>query len=355
MPLYQYDSLQRMLSTLVPFFDLEDRRTQIMRAYELICKESLSIDLDQRPQQFSRINRDGTPFQISLSLGPKRLSLQFLGEAGIPGSSCLDRMKLNRERIRSLIDLLCPAGDTCEIEELLDRLAPIDNSDLLADLAGAFWLGTSFSEASKLKIYINAKWGCDDKRWTRLNYFAAYFDRAEKWREMQGLLQDGMEPLGMDLILGEDSSLGGRAYVSAHGNHFEYYESLIRSISDDRFYELFQYFIDTFLGEGRKYPTGSVVCSFGFNTFEDLDFKIEFCGHCIFTSDAEAKDKCLNWLASLNIDPSMYLRVLDVLSQGNISEKRTDLHCFLGIGSRHGEAYSTVYLKPNLMPPLESP
>lgn len=109
-----------MLSTLVPLFDLEDRRPQIMRAYEFIFRESLSISLDQRPQLFSRINRDGTPFQLSLSLGPQRTPLQFLGEAGIPGSSCLDRMKLNRKRIRSLIALLCPTEDTCEIENLLD-------------------------------------------------------------------------------------------------------------------------------------------------------------------------------------------------------------------------------------------
>lgn len=115
----------------------------------------------------------------------------------------------------------------------------------------------------------------------------------------------------------------------------------------------FQLFAETFLGENRKYPTRSVVCSFGFDASEELDFKIEFCGHCIFTGDAEAKEKCLNWLGSLDIDPSMYLRVLDVLSQGDISEKSTDLHCFLGIGSRHEEAYSTIYLKPDLMPLLE--
>lgn len=117
-------------------------------------------------------------------------------------------------------------------------LVPIDNSELLTDLAGAFWLGASFSEASKLKIYINGKWGCDDKRWARLGSFASYFDKDEGWRDLERILLDGMKPLGMDLILSEGRSPGGRAYVSAYGNHLDYYERLIRSFSDDRFYEL---------------------------------------------------------------------------------------------------------------------
>src|SRR5689334_21544803 len=83
-----YDHVGLQLLDLVPRFNLCAQMGQIRRAYEMLCRESLIMPVDQRPPSFSTINEDGTPFQYALTLSPERPSpLQFLSEVGIPGSS----------------------------------------------------------------------------------------------------------------------------------------------------------------------------------------------------------------------------------------------------------------------------
>ncbi len=288
-------------------------------------------------------------------MGHDRPSLQFLSEAGVPGSSGAERLTLSRERIGVLAPIYSSGKVVSETKDLIDKLAPSSDPDLLADPAGAFWIGAGFSPKAepKLSVYINGKWGREDRMWPRFDAFVLHFNGTERWHEIEKVLITDMKPLGMSLTLGKGGQLGGRVYVSAFGNPLTYYEGLIRSIADREYNRLFRRFTENLLGEERRYPTRSVVCSFGFGAGTGLDFKFEICGHCIFASDVEAKEKVSKWLGFLGVDPATYLNTLEVMSEGHLNGINVDLHRFVGFGSRQKETYTSMYLKPSLNPSRE--
>jgi hypothetical protein len=344
-----YDSVHDQLASLVKKFGLEGQRTQVMRAYEIICRESMALPMGMRPPEFSRINVDGTPFQFSLTLGSGRPSLQFLSEAGVPGSSVADRMKLSRERFGELADLFQVGGDLAGIGDLLDRAAPADDPDLLADPSGAFWIGAAFSPVvpPKLTVYVNARWGGERGMWDRLDEFVSRFGETRSWRGTKELLLARMKPLGMAISLGGASPPSARVYVSAYGNPLPYYRDLVRSATDGPFSDLFERFVTTFLREDRLYPLRSVVCSYGVGTGAETDFKFELCGHCSILSDAQAEERCLEWLRWVKVDPTPYAFLLETLAGGPLNDNLVDIHSYMGLGLRNREIYSTAYLKPS--------
>ncbi len=102
------------------------------------------------------------------------------------------------------------------------------------------------------------------------------------------------------------------------------------------------------LGNDRAYPTQSAVFSVGFEQGADAppDVKIEFCGHCLFQGDVEARDRCLEWLTLRNINPHAYTDQLEVLA-GPMSATKVNTHVYLGLGWKKQREYTTIYLKPH--------
>lgn len=336
------------LVELVTGFGLEGQRSQVLGAYDLICRESMDLPMGRRPADFSRINADGTPFQYSLSLGAERPSLHYVSEVGVPGSSVADRLRLSLERIKELASLFHADAELAGVWGLIEGFAPADNPAFLADPSGAIWIGVAFCPEAppKMTIYINAKWGEEKGAWDRLDSFASDFPEARSWTDTRGLLAAKMGPLGMAITLGADSPPSGRNYLSAYGNPLSYYRELAFFATDERFSKTFEEFIGTILGEDRFYPLRSVVCSYGLGTGSQADFKFELCGHCSLTSDAEAEAKCLEWLVSTEADSSLYSLLLRTLATGPLSGTSVNLHTYMGLGLRKREVSSTIYLKP---------
>jgi hypothetical protein len=343
-----YDYVCAQLNHLIPRFGLDDSQAIILQCYKAICRESLSIPLGRRPPEFSRINTDGTPFQFALSLGSWRPSLQFLGEVGVPGSSTADRIALTRGRLRTLASIFSVHSSLLEAWDILDRIASPGDSELLADYAGAYWIGVSFPRGDRpqLTIYVNMKWGSEQGRWARLIEFSSCFGILAHWQETEKLLRIATQPLGVAVTLSADNSLIGRIYVSAYGNQLVYYEQLIELVANKAFLPVFREYSEILLGEERQFPTRSVVCSFGIGSGAQPDFKFELCGHCLFANDKAGAKKCVQWLRHRNVDTAAYLDSIEMLSEGHLSETRVDQHCFVGLGCRRGETYSSIYLKP---------
>ncbi|HEY6248781.1 MAG TPA: hypothetical protein VI685_02405 [Candidatus Angelobacter sp.] len=344
-----YDCVDEQLRELVHCFHLGHRLEQILKAYQTLCSESLAMPLGRPVPGFSRINEDGTPFQYALITEPERASpLQFLSEAGVPGASMMERMALSRDRIRSLCSVLGTTTKAEEVLDLLDHIAPVSNPDLLADDAGAFWIGVSFAidGPPKLIAYINGKWGSEDARWARLDDFADRLDARQQWQAVKMVLSRQMKPLGMALTVSQDRSLQGRIYVSAYGESLGFYEQVAQGLGGTRVLALLNQFTEIMLGDDRQYPTRSAVCSFGLNHRSEPDFKFELCGHCMFGGDRDAVAKCSRWLASLNSAPAHYEHLLRVLAPGPLSPTHVHLHSYVGVGWRAQESYGTIYLKP---------
>jgi len=62
--------------------------------------------------------------------------------------------------------------------------------------------------------------------------------------------------------------------------------------------------------------------------------------------DARIPARCVEWLRKVNVSPELYLRVVDVLSEGTLSAVDAKLHAYLGVGVNRGRPYSTFYFNP---------
>lgn len=347
-----YDHVGVQLRNLVPRFGLRAQEPQIRHAYEMLCRESLDMPVGRRPPAFSRISEDSTPFQYALILAPgRRTPLQFLGEAGIPGSSLIDRAALSRDRIDSLCKLLLAEEQAQQLSRLLDRIAPCNAFALENDHAGTFWIGVRFSSdvQPQLIVYINGKSENGVVRCRKAADFAAYLGAQDVWRGMERNIFDDMELLGFSLIVLPSGQITGRIYASSYGKSVSFYRRLFQTFDEPGAEELLSHFTEIMLGEDRQYPVRSAVFSVGLKEQSRPDFKLELCAHCIFRSDAEAFTSCSHWLKATGADSHLYQQLLQVILPQGFRSTGSHLHCFVGFGWKGQEPYTSIYLKPRIL------
>jgi hypothetical protein len=343
-----YQLIAGQLHALIPKVGIEAASAQLYQAYELICRASLDHPVESGTRS-SRLNLDGTPIQFALALGHPTVPLQFLSEAGEPGLSHSESAEFVEETVRALSALLRLQGDLDSVFELIRRASAVDAGEIDPDRGGAFWVGAGFASGGKsgVKIYINGKSGAPSERWSKFEHFAEFFGAAKTHHQLRQLLAGKMTPLGMAVSLRQDENPNGRIYLSGYGNPVSYYENLLCHFSGRQSVEPFRQYTRVMLGKDRAYPTQSAVFSVGFEQGADAppDVKIEFCGHCLFQGDVEARDRCLEWLRLRNINPRAYTDQLEVLA-GQMSPTKVNTHVYLGLGWKKQQEYTTIYLKP---------
>jgi hypothetical protein len=346
-PATLYDVVDTRLAGLIPLLGLGRQAATISHTYKRLCSDSLTLPAGTRPLRRSRLNADGTPFQLALALGVGAPALQFLTETGSPLADNGARLAAASEAIDELAERFGAVPSLARAQALLDKLAPRGDLHLLADEAGAMWLGASFApgRSPRLKVYVNLKWGHETSRWTRLERFAASARLAAPLGRIKPLVVDKLEPLGVSLDLSAGKPIAGRIYLSGYGLSVREYDALVSSCDGALSSWLRRYFA-IMLGEAQGQPTRSAVFSFGGRTDSQLDYKLEFCAHCALASDVEARTRILEWLHEIGVSPAPYLGVTDVLSGGPLSRAATKLHVYLGVGTKQGVVYSTFYLNP---------
>lgn len=348
-----YAYVGSQIAALIDRFNLQESSPQIMQTYASICRESMAFPRNTRPPDHSRINADGTPLQYAVTLGSPSPTLQFLGEAGGPAIIGTERLRVNLECIATVAQQLHATMALSSVVQLLDALAPEVDVDLLADPGGVYWIGAAFSAAREphLRIYTNDRWGKEPDRWTRLARFAAHFDSSQPWRDIAIRLAPDLQPLGTAITLTGDNPPAGRIYLSAYGKRMAFYEELAEAYVGVDFMHQLCAFGRCMLGDDYVYPTQTAVCSFGFGEGPTLDFKFELCAHCLFASDGEAVDRLQSWFEVARLDATSYRDMLDILSEGYLSDKALELHSYVGVGLRRGAPYATIYLKPRFNAP----
>ncbi|MHB1793971.1 MAG: hypothetical protein ACYCPO_03300 [Acidobacteriaceae bacterium] len=344
-----YELVAGQLQALIPKVGIEDASTKLYQAYELICRTSLGCPVEPGTRS-SRLNLDGTPIQFALALGHPTVPLQFLSEAGNPDMSHSEALEFIDETVRALSALLQLHGDLDSILNLIHRAAAADARDLDPDRGGKFWVGAGFASGGKsgVKIYVNGKCGAPSERWAKLEDFAEFLGATKTHQQLRKLLDGKMTPLGMAVSLQQDENPNGRIYLSGYGNSVSYYENLLRHLAGRQSVEPFRAYTRVMLGKDRAYPTQSAVFSVGFEQGVDAppDVKVEFCGHCLFQGDVQARERCLEWLTLRNINPYAYTDQLEVLA-GQMSSTKVNTHVYLGLGWKKQREYTTIYLKPH--------
>ena len=343
-----YRLVGAQLVRLIPLLGLGTVRPLVARSYDLVCREALAFVPRQGPLRPSRVNADGTPFQLSLALGAAGPRLQFLCDTGAPDQSNEQRLRSDLTRIRALARLFGARRSLLSTDSFVEQLAPSTDYALRNDHAGATWIGAAFSprQPATCKLYVNAKWGEPRTRWARLAAFASQFGLFDVWSALREMVDGELEPLGVALAISARAPATGRIYLSGYGKSFAYLETLGSIYGGSGFDEQIRRLGRTLLGEDYRYPTRSVVCSLGIRERGTTDFKVELCGHCAFDSDVQALARCSEWLRTVGLDVAVYKQVVALLSLGAPSSSSAALHAYVGIGSGHGTPEATFCFNP---------
>jgi hypothetical protein len=344
-----YSHIGRQLGESIPRFGLNQHSQRIYEALEVIGMESLDFPVGGRPLFPSQINENSIPFQYGVALtADSAPALQFICEMGFGGSSNFDRLQLALRRIPGLLKIFDAISQESTVSELLDSQLPETRLLLSENQSSAIWIAAGFrADVSQLKIYVNAKWGNQEHRWERMGRFARYFGQGSRWDELKPDFIGSLEPLGVCISAPTDAPCSGRVYLSGYGRPISFYEQISECCAGCTFGDTLRDWASALLKEDYFYPTASCVCSFGFCKGErNWDFKFEMCGHCIFTEEAQARQKILAGLAAVKLDPSGYLELLSIISEGKPIPSGRSLHSYFGIGKKSTETYSTCYLKP---------
>lgn len=344
-----YDLAGEQLRALAARFGIGAAWAQMHRAYDLICKESLGLCPADSASRKSSLNGVGAPIQFALTLGEQAPPLQFLSEADDPKLDPLDAWESMACKVRNLSALLRQKGDIDSLIRLLERISAANAYELAPDGGGTFWMGAGLTREGDcgLKVYVNGKQGTETEQWRRMGEFAAYFGAAELHEELWKMLGGRMAPLGMGVALSQSRNPAGRLYFNGYGNCVSYYEDLLRHFGSAQHVKAFRQYTEVMLAAERSYPTQSVVFSAGFESGRNAapDIKVEFCGHCLFQSDWQARERCLHWLALRQIESRPYGDMLRILA-GQMSVAKVDAHVYVGLGWKGQQEYSTIYLKP---------
>jgi hypothetical protein len=343
-----YESVGKRVDALVASFGLAGQELSIRRAYARLSSRSLQMPAGCRPLHGSRLNDDGTPFQIGLAVAGAGARLQLVADVGPLSAGNAERAAAARRCLTALAHELRATAWVSHVSDVLDELAPLDDPDLLADEAGPAWIGVSFARgrSASLKLYVNARWGPEAARWARLAAFAETAGVAGEWEEARGGAAL-LGPLGVSVTIAEEAAPKYRIYLGGYGRSFHDYERLA---PETAFAALVRRFGRTVLPDDYEHPTRSAVWSLGAENGSFTDHKLELCGHCAFADDVQARMRSLAWLRELGASAGLYLRAVDVLSGGSVRGTRGRLHAYLGVGSSRGRPYSTFYFNPAAAP-----
>lgn len=342
-----YTSVRRELDLLLPTFGLEGQRETIRDVYGLLCRRSLRFPAGSRPLHGSRLNEDGTPFQLAVAVTGSTARLQLVSDVGPLAAGNAERAMAARRCLPRIADVLACSGWVSHLLDVLDEFVPTDDPNLLGDDSGPVWLGVSVApnRLASLKVYINARWGTPDARWARLTEFAGVAGVTRDWREARAHAAE-LEPLGVSVTVTAGAPPKYRIYLGGYGRRFGYYEDLAHVSAGSTLAGLVRRYGQTVLADRHGHPTRSVVWSFGAEDGSFVDHKVELCGHCAFEDDVEARVRSLAWLRATGALAAPYTHAVDVLSGTSARLPRTRLHAYLGVGANRHGPYSTFYFNP---------
>lgn len=343
------DDCRAQLCRLIPIFGVGRQRQAILDAFAALTGESLAIEPWQRSPERSRINADGTPFQIALDLRDGMPpALQFLGEAGRQDASTADRRSASLAALRAMASVCGVDREAAAVEPLLETLvaAPCH----AAVPASLFWFALRFGpdRPPALTAYVNGAWGSEADRWRRLDQLAAAVDGADRWQRLRPIVAL-LAPLGAALTLRAGGAPSARVYLRGYGRPAAWYREAITAASESAVApHAFDACASALLGDGLARPTQSAVFSADLGPAA-AGAKVEFCAHCAFDDDATARQRIDGWLRGAALDVASYTRVVEAITGGRTVPpvgRRAALHAFAGVGVRGATPYASIYLNP---------
>lgn len=345
-----FEHVQAQLEALTGAFALDAQQKVVRGVFRAIFRRSLGYSLGTKPPGRSRLNEDGAPIQFATAVGPHPAPFRFVGDVGpLDGEGNL-RMRFAREAIEGVATLISAEAELDAIRPLLDALAPERDLTCRDDPAGALWLGAAFAAhaAPRMRIYVNGGWGSAPARWERLRTFAAHFAHAERWDAAMQILPSALSPLGLAVTLEPGARAKGAIYLRAFGLRLADYVTLASAVAGAANADAIQRFGMAILGKDAAYPTASAVLSVCLDPDLRPAVELEFCGHCLFANDGEARRRLLQLFSAARLDAGPYDALAAALSPGPRQEAPSRTHSFVGVEAKSAGPTYTIYMKPQL-------
>jgi hypothetical protein len=224
----------------------------------------------------SRLNNDGSPLQLCLTLSRDGHVLRLLADPASDVRAVEDR---HRHAVDVVKTLVAASGDALwpTIRSSLAANLPPNLTTEPALAAGTLWVGVRIG-GSGLALYVNARWGTVEAQWRRVKRWLGGLAPSHpttakglnRLPELCEVASVGLEGLDVDrLRLKVYFRLAGRHSLSGLGI------DLLRSQRITRF-------LDSVM-VSRGIPASGIVFSFGVSaaTGELTDAKVDVCGHCL--------------------------------------------------------------------------
>lgn len=345
-----FEYAQAQLDALTSAFALDAQEQAIRDAFRTIFRHSLAYPLGTHPPARSRLNEDGVPIQFATAVGPHHAPLRFVGDVGPLNGEGNLRMRFAREAMEEVATIISVEAELEAVRPLLDELAPESNRACQDDPAGALWIGAAFAAdaAPRMRIYVNGGRGSARARWARLRAFAAHFGHARAWDTFLEILPSALSPLGLAVTLEHGGHAKGAIYLRAFGLRLADYVTLASAVAGAANADAIQAFGTAILGNDAAHPTASAVLSLSFGPDPRPVAELEFCGHCLFADDAEARHRLLRLFSAARLDAGPYEALAEALSHKLPQAAQPRLHSFLGVDAKSPEPTYTVYMKPHL-------
>lgn len=279
----------------------------------------------------SRLNNDGSPLQLCLSVSIREQAIRLLGD---PGSQIVCGRARCAYAIAVLDNILSISTDSVLTVLARDMLAISNNLDSLnysAGSAGPLWLAKPFI-GKGVAVYTNAGWGSPASRWERVRLWLESFAPARSsTRDIFEKLALSTEVASIGLEGCEGASCRGKVYFRLHRSRrlSELGLDLLATSGPTGILKL--------LMCDRELPLSGIVFCIGISRLsgEVVDAKIDVCGHCLSQST-------LSWERTLRHCTDL-LRMPPFSFSGELLENEV---AFVGLGvSRESDMRMNLYLK----------
>ncbi len=346
-----------LLKQLIHLYNLQSEEPLILKVFNTLTHECLSYPTTERLPQFSLICGDFTPIQFSVSLSRTRhkgTALRYVTEISKPFMSLPARVALGRKRIPMLLELINATRLQPLIQRVLELLLP--SSRLLSNhpMFG-FWIGVQHksSLAPALEIYCNLLWQLGNP-WSMSYETLQLLDRIDLLRvivDIQKSLSYCCQPNSIGLQCNADGFNMARLYLRGYQLSWSSIHNFFKKMGWTSFENGFELFHKVLLSGRGTYIPHSVIFSVGspWEPREFYDIKVEVGPHYYLKNDETIRHRITELARELMLDVKPYEQMLDLFSNGTLTQDTIRFHDVVGIGfNPQTGARLNIYLRPDL-------
>jgi hypothetical protein len=302
-------------------------------------------------RRLSGVNREGVPFEWSISAGPRPGGLRFLVDPGPSGESTSVRTGAAVEAVGDLLPMTGGSPrDRESIERMMTDLLP--PKAVLDRLIMGIWVGVGLNHRglAGLKIYVNQQFGTDAHRWFRFGAFLLKLGWREAFEHMEAFARtagDRLEPGGIALATGAAGVGRVKLYLRIRDSSQVFLAQASTALGVEGADEGLARFHAVVAGSAEPDPRAAILSIELGPDGGPPCFKLDV--NCVrhFPSDSVAAETAARLLERLELDDGEFKALIEVCAP-RLSATQVKRITWLGTALRGGCQWVNFYLHPGV-------